>query len=312
MPDSNRVQFRALERKRIEKDRDQLLQDLRERIKELTCLYEISKLIDKPGITLEEIIRGTVDLLPPAWQYPEVTCARTIFEDQIFQTDNFRETQWSQSSGIKVHGETLGSVEVYYLEEKPEDHEGPFLKEERDLIDAIAERLGGIIESKQMEKQLQQSNMEKRAILDGIPDAINLKEWDFRIKWMNEAYIKFFDSTEEELLGKHCFEHMFGLDEPHENCPVQRVFETNVAAQGVLETPDGRFLSIKAEPIRDASNEVTGVIEIITDITERRRMEKELREYTEQIEELSREHEERFREIFEESPIGIELYDADG
>ncbi|MFQ6129445.1 MAG: PAS domain S-box protein [Candidatus Hadarchaeaceae archaeon] len=129
--------------------------DLRDRVKELNCLYGISDLVEKPGTTtLEEILQGVVNLIPPAWQYPVITCARILVEDKEYKTKNFKETNWRQASDIIVRGERIGAVEVYYLEERPESDEGPFLKEERSLINAIAKRMGGIIEHKRAEEEL--------------------------------------------------------------------------------------------------------------------------------------------------------------
>ena len=134
--------------------------ELEERRKELNCLYGITDLVEQPGISLDGIIQGTVDLVPPAWQYPEIACARAILEGQEFKTENFRETTWKQASDLVAHGERIGSLEVCYLEEKPESDEGPFLKEERNLINAIAERLGKITERKRAEEALQKAHAE--------------------------------------------------------------------------------------------------------------------------------------------------------
>ena len=94
--------------------------ELGERVKELNCLYGISNLVHRPDISLEEMLQGTVDLIPPGWQYPEVTCARITLDGQEFRTENFRETAWRQTSDIIVNGERSGAVEVCHLEEKPE------------------------------------------------------------------------------------------------------------------------------------------------------------------------------------------------
>jgi len=142
------------ERQRAEEALRKRTYDLAQRVKELNCLYGISKLVEKSGISLEEIFQGTLDLIPPSRLYPEITCARIILEGQEFRTEYFRETIWKQASDIIVHGERIGTLEVCYLEEKPEIDEGPFLKEERLLINAIAERLGGIIERQQAEEEL--------------------------------------------------------------------------------------------------------------------------------------------------------------
>ncbi|MCP4605550.1 MAG: PAS domain S-box protein [Proteobacteria bacterium] len=132
----------AVERKELEK----LAYDLGERVKELNCLYDISRLIEMSGISLEKVLEGTVDLIPPAWQYPAVACARIVHGEHEFRTRDFRETIWKQSADIVVYGERVGTVDVRYREEKPKRDEGPFLKEERHLINGIAERLGRVTE----------------------------------------------------------------------------------------------------------------------------------------------------------------------
>jgi len=149
-----------VQRDRQEVQRRQLAHDLGERVKELNCLYTISRLVEKPGVSLEEIFQGTVEVIPPAWKYPEITSARIVFEDQQFKSAEFRETALRQTAGICVHGERKGAVEVYYLDEKPKSDEGPFLKEERDLINAIAERLGRIVERVRAEEALHKAHHE--------------------------------------------------------------------------------------------------------------------------------------------------------
>ena len=151
------------ERRQAEEALKEKTYDLSERVKELNCLYGISALIEQQGISLEEILEGTADLIPLSWQYPEITCARIILESQEHRTQNFKVTIWKQASDIVVHGERTGAVEVYYLEEKPEIDEGSFLKEERSLIKDIAERLGRITERKQAQKALHQSKEEAEA-----------------------------------------------------------------------------------------------------------------------------------------------------
>ena len=129
--------------------------DLVERIKELNCLYGISRLVEKNDISLDSVLQGVVDLVPPAWQYPEITCARIKLRDREFKTINFKVSAWEQAETISVNGRKVGTLEIYYLAKKPWVYEGPFLKEERDLVHGIAERLGHIIESKKAETTLQ-------------------------------------------------------------------------------------------------------------------------------------------------------------
>jgi hypothetical protein len=120
---------------------DQLLHALKERAKELNCLYRIEEILGHPDVTPEQAFREVVDALPPGWQHPSVCRARIVFRDLKVEAPGFAETPWAQNSPIRLQGEPTGSVSVHYTEPMPEADEGPFLKEERRLIDTVADRL---------------------------------------------------------------------------------------------------------------------------------------------------------------------------
>lgn len=119
---------------------------LRERIKELGCLYEVLRIADRLDSSLSEILQDIANLLPPAWQYPDKTAARVTLDGRVYCTRGFVETPYMQSARVVIRGEQRGSIDVVYLEKRPDVYEGPFLKEERHLIDALARELSGIIE----------------------------------------------------------------------------------------------------------------------------------------------------------------------
>jgi len=125
---------------------------LRERVKELTCLYSLAQLAERPGISLEEVLCGTAELLPPGWQYPEIAAGRVTFDGQAYVTADFREDGQMQSAPIVVNGQRRGRIDVVYVEERPELDEGPFLKEERSLINAIARHIALIVERRQADE----------------------------------------------------------------------------------------------------------------------------------------------------------------
>lgn len=177
---------------------------LGERVKELNCLYTISNLVEKNPISLDRILRGIVDIIPPAWQYPEITCARINIGQQIYLTANFAETSWKQSSNIFVHRAKEGSLDVYYLEEQPKCGEGPFLKEERSLINAIAKRIGEIIERKRLEKQvLEISEREQQRIGQDLHDSI----------CQQLAGIAFLGKVLQQKMKKKSFEEAYSAGE---------------------------------------------------------------------------------------------------
>jgi DNA-binding CsgD family transcriptional regulator len=136
---------------------------LRERIKELDCLYRLTNLIEQHGGELDKILQDTVELLPVSWQYPEFACARIRYQNQVFTSANFKKTQWRQESPIIIYGNVEGRVEVRYLKKLPDLDEGPFLKEERLLIDAVSSRIARAAERIDTQKQLQ---LERQALQD--------------------------------------------------------------------------------------------------------------------------------------------------
>src|SRR5210317_2234476 len=127
---------------------------LQERVKELNCLYDISSFRDATDFSLDAVLQTVIDFIPPAIQYPEITCARLIFGGYEVTTKNFKDTRWKLSREITVNDKRIGTLEVCYLEEKPELDEGPFLKEAKNLLNAVAENIAKIIEHEEAEAEI--------------------------------------------------------------------------------------------------------------------------------------------------------------
>lgn len=156
---------------------------LKERLKELTCVYKIASLIEKFGNDIENILKGTVEIIPSSWQYPEITKAKVIVEEYEYVTEGYAHSNWNQKSNILINGTKAGYVEVCYLEEKPVIDEGAFLKEERMLIDAIAERLGRACERVRIADQLkteQEALKNKNIALSEMLAKINEEKQDIK------------------------------------------------------------------------------------------------------------------------------------
>jgi C4-dicarboxylate-specific signal transduction histidine kinase len=144
----------------LELELRRLSRDLSERVKELNCLYAISKLRDRHGVSTDEVLQDIVDLIPSAWQYPEITCARLSLDGREFKTIPFVETAWELVSDIVVNGVPGGTIEVCYTAERPAAGEGPFLREERTLIEAIAERVARLLEYERAERQARERDQQ--------------------------------------------------------------------------------------------------------------------------------------------------------
>jgi hypothetical protein len=124
---------------------------LRERAKELRCVYNVSAALSRRDEAPQVVFRWVLDAIPPAWQYPEDTTARIEYLGRTHALPDFIETPWRLRSPISVWRTPLGAIEVHYKQEKPPIWEGPFLREERELLDNIAHRIGEYLEWKQRE-----------------------------------------------------------------------------------------------------------------------------------------------------------------
>ena len=127
---------------------------LQQRLKHLNCLYGLSKIVNRQEIPLEQIFQETVSLIRDAYKYPNAMCVRINFDGIQYKTDNFKKSELSRKTQIKAHGEIVGALEVYHLGGKLKNEEEPFLKEEDDLLNAVAEWLGSIAERKKAEEKL--------------------------------------------------------------------------------------------------------------------------------------------------------------
>jgi PAS domain S-box-containing protein len=266
------------ERKRTEEALQQRTHHLGKRVRELTCLYGISHLIAKQGITLEEILRGTLDLISGSWQYPEITCARINLEGQDFKTDNFAETIWKQAADIAVGDDRIGTLEVCYLEQKPESDDGPFLKEERNLLNAITERLGKIVKRTRTEEALRFERDNLVSILNSMEDGVYIVDQQYTIEYANPSFREEFGPPER----KKCYEHFYGRKVPCPWCKNQDVLGGRSAHWERYFQRTKKIYDILDTPLKKPDG-TTSKLSILRDITSTKQVQEQLKHTTEQL-----------------------------
>ncbi|TAJ10507.1 MAG: PAS domain S-box protein, partial [Nitrospirae bacterium] len=189
-------------RKQMDATLRRMIHDRGERVKELTCLYKSARLLQDRTKLPADLLQELAALLPPAWQYPEITAARITLDGQASATPNFAETPWKQSAAFETADGKRGTIEVVYLEEKPDEVEGPFLAEERNLINAVADSLVSYRERKQTEEALRASEETFRAISASAQDAVILLDHEGKISFWNQAAERIFGYPAHEALGR--------------------------------------------------------------------------------------------------------------
>jgi DNA-binding CsgD family transcriptional regulator/FtsZ-binding cell division protein ZapB len=154
-----------------ESEPSKLERALHERIKELNCLYGLAQLARQSPESLDEVLERVVNLLPPSWQYPEITCARVVFDGQTYKSEGFRVTKWRQTARVLLYDEPVGEVAVFYLEERPPLYEGPFLREERILLEAVAEHIAAMAKRISAERDLHETNKQLTVEREALQEA---------------------------------------------------------------------------------------------------------------------------------------------
>jgi pyruvate, water dikinase len=159
-----------------------IIEALQERAKELHCLYRVHELMIRPDVSIDEVCRSLLEIIPPGWQFPGACFARIILGDTVYEPPRAVKTPWVQRTPVVVQSETVGTIEVYYAKPMPRADEGPFLKEERKLIDTVAERLSHFL----MHRRLQAAFQNWRADIDGLSTS-GRREWEFVVDFLRKT-----------------------------------------------------------------------------------------------------------------------------
>ena len=248
--------------------------DLGERVKELNCLYGISEIVSNKE-TIEEILQDTANIIPSSWQFPISTCAKITLRNREFKTSNYKDSNWQLSSKIIVDKEVAGKVVVGYLEETPEFEFGPFLKEEKRLIQSISERLGKVIER---EEAVHKVNTFFNTVVGGM----RLIDYDYNIRSINNLFCKMVALPESEIIGKKCYDVFWSNLCRTENCPLAKLQKSNDAIfeKEITKTRlDGKEIPtiLNATHYKNIQGDFVGIVEDFKDITKLKKAEEKIK-----------------------------------
>jgi diguanylate cyclase (GGDEF)-like protein/PAS domain S-box-containing protein len=280
------------------------------RAKRLYCLYEVASLSHAPARPVAQAMQAVLNSLVSAYQHPDVTCARITFEGHAYCSQGFRDTRWRQAADLAFENQTVGTVEVFYREERPAAQEGPFLKEERELISSVATLLAQYLRSRSEREVLNQREREFRTLAENSTDTITRFTRELRIIYANPAIEAFIGHPSNFVLGKTNRE--LGMPEAladYWGSRLRQVFATGKTQtiEAALPTAKGeRTFESRVIPERGPDGSVETLLAITRDITEHKRLEQRLRE----SEARCREDMSELESLYQRAPIGIALLDT--
>lgn len=271
------VQREALKREEAEKLINQTVYNLEERVKELRTLYAVSRILQNEDGSITSIVRDIAETLPAGWQYPEITAARVCIAEKTFTTANYLPSNYSQRAELKTKDGTPLLIEVVYLKQVPESDEGPFLKEERNLINMITEMIKMNLEERERRSELK----DYKYALD-LGSIVAIAGVDGRLTFVNENFCKISKYNKEELLGQNYNLITSNLHHPEyftdlaismkDGKPFRGEF-CNKAKDGTLYWVDTTIV-----PFLDENGKVYQYLSINHDITERKNADDKIKQ----------------------------------
>jgi PAS domain S-box-containing protein len=277
------------DKKNIEIEKDRARYQLKERIKELTTLYRTGQILQSEKKSIPEVLQEIVSILPPGWQYPSITAARIILGDAEFKTNNYASSPWRQWAEFKTSYGVGGFVEVLYLEDKPLEIEGPFLAEERDLINMIAEMIRVYLIRRHDVEALKESEANLNATINNTEIFIWSVDRNFNIITYNKPFADYLKSTYgvEIKAGRRIFNNSTNEQGMDLSKKWDQIYLRALAGEiiSLEETRNNIDLKYSLSPIIE-ENKIIGVSVFADNITERKAHERELSVARMQIGEL--------------------------
>ncbi len=208
-----------------------------ERMKELNCLQQLGKIVDEAGQDRDELLERAVAILPPSWLHDQDAVGQIQLDEQVWQTDAIERCAAVLEAPLAVDGVFRGRIAVGYRSEQPPAQEGPFLAEERALIDALAARIGHHLERIEAAETLDRERDTLRAVFDGIDDVVYVADPEtYELLYVNATFERTWGTGN---VGKKCFRVIQGRDEPCPFCTNEIIFGLEPGEAHVWEFQNG-------------------------------------------------------------------------
>ncbi len=256
-------------------ERKEIEEALQERVKELTCLYAVNRDV-REDFSIEELCHRVIEHLKPAMQFPEITVPVIELDGKRFSPKNYtEELNHGLQAEIRVDGQSRGHLRTYYVEER-----SFLMPEEQNLINGIAEALSVWLERKEAERQ----NRFHAHLLDAVEQAVIVTNLEGRVVYWNSFAERLYGWPAEEAIGRTTIELIANEQAKQYAVEIMSHLQSGESWSGeyVTRHRDGSPLPVYCTitPIHDSIGEVTHIIGISSDLTERKQAKEALRQIT--------------------------------
>ncbi|NQV17477.1 MAG: PAS domain S-box protein, partial [Armatimonadetes bacterium] len=220
------------------------------------------------------------------------------------KTPDFRKTNWRQCSDIIVDGKHAGDIEVYYLVEKPNLDEGPFLKEERLVLDTIAERLRGITQLKKADEALKDSEIRFHGLFENSSEFLFTLDLKGNFTDINKAAEIITGYTKSELLKMNFKDYTSKRDHRKLLITFSNIYKTgkplhDLPIEAIMKDGSVKYFETSFSLLKKGE-QIIGFQGSSKDVTARKQAEEELR--------ISNEN---TKIIIEKAPVGVVVIGKD-
>ncbi len=255
-------------------NRYEIEQALHERVKELKGIYDLTLLIEKPNISLDEILQGSVGIIAAAMQHPHLAYTRLTLANKVYSTPNYRDTNQKLIQDITVAGRGVGLLEVGYLAKPAEDF--TFLEEERNLIFIMAERIGNTIENFQADRALHESENLLRTIAENYPNSfLSVIEADFTVGFTAGQEFQKQNLDPNQFFGLG-LEDVFGEHTPTVRQYYEQTFQGEEQAFELFI--NDQYQLYRTVPLYSQNGSIHRILSVVENITNRKQLETELQD----------------------------------
>ena len=287
--------------------------DLRKRVREQTCLYSFSSLLEQRELPLQSLFSQAVDLLPLGWQCPMITRASIRYKNLSAQTEGFHHTEWIQSAAFTVRGQEAGLIEMALIGPPSEKDNVPFIEEEYVLIEELAKQLGSAIERRLDDEDLRlySESIERRAdlVLEAVTQGILGIDKDGIVTFVNQSAAAMLGYEIDELTGSRiqALTHHPDLDRHEQDidCPLYMTIKDGherTACDEIFWGRNGGSFPVEYSAVPIWQHDVlVGAVLTFQDITERKKQEA-----------LLKAREKQFRTLLESAPDPMVIVDSQG